>query len=134
MVDAARILIVGGAGFVGSWIVSGVADGGVIPPFTKVATVNRDGSLINSDPAFGTGIGVWRRIGRSRFVCTFVTMIPDDAGFTPGSSMTVVGKLTVAAGGGSASGPYRTVIEHPNIGEILSFTGTLSFDRITLGK
>ncbi len=120
--------------FVGSWVVSGVADGDVVPPFTNVSTVNRDGSLINSDPDFGTGVGVWRRIGPNLFVGKFITMIPDDAGFPPGASLTVESIVTVADGSGTASGPYLTVIEHPNIGELLSFTGTVSFDRITLGE
>ena len=122
------------ATFVGAWVVSGVADGDVIPPFTNVSTVNRDGSLVNSDPDFGTGVGVWRRIGPNLFVGKFVTIVPDDAGFPPGALLTVESTVTVADGSGSATGPYVSVIEHPDIGELLSFTGTVSFDRITLGE
>ena len=121
--------------FAGSWFVNGTADGGVVPPFTNVATITRDGAIINTDPSFGTGHGLLKRVGHRKVSVKFVTLIPtDDPGFPPGTFLTVTGRIAVSKDGASASGPFLSVFEHPDpdIGKLFSFTGTVEFERITI--
>jgi len=122
-----------GRTLVGSWIVTITSD--AFPTFLNLGTITRDGSIINSDPVFGSGHGVWKRVGRGRFAVKFLGLVPpDNPDFPPGTSLTVSGVVTVSNDGASASGPFETVFENPAIGEVFRFGGTVDFDRITLGR
>lgn len=122
-----------GKTLVGSWIVRGTADGGVVPPFTNVGTITKDGAVINSDPTFGAGHGAWKQVGRGEFSAKFIHLLPlDNPDFPAGTSLTVTGRWTVSNDGASASGLFLSVIENPDIGELFRFTGTLVFERITI--
>jgi hypothetical protein len=122
-----------GKTLVGSWTVLVTSNLG-LPPVTDLTTVNRDGTMTNSDAMFGTGHGVWKRVGDSQFAFKFMTPILLTAPLgTPGSILTVTGTLTVDKGGATAFGPYEAVVEHPAIGIELLFEGTVSFARISIG-
>ncbi len=122
-----------GKSLVGSWIVSVTADGDVVPPFTNLTAITRDGAVINSDPSFATGVGVWKHAQRRQFSVRFLHLVPlDDPDFPPGTSITVTSRVTVNNDGASASGPFLAVFENPAIGEFFRFTGTAAFERITI--
>jgi hypothetical protein len=127
-----------GKTLVGSWTVLVTSNLG-LPPVTDLTTVNRDGTMTNSDAMFGTGHGVWKRVGKSQFEFKFMTpilltasLVPPGSGFPPGSILTVTGTLAVDKGGATAFGPYEAVVEHPAIGPVMSFAGTVAFARISI--
>ena len=121
-----------GKTLVGSWTVVVTSNLG-LPPVIDLTTVNRDGTMTNSDAMFGTGHGVWKRAGDSQFAFKFMTPILLTASLAPpGSMLTVAGTLTVDKGGATAFGPYEAVVEHPAIGLVLPFAGTVSFARISI--
>lgn len=121
-----------GKTLVGSWTVLVTSNLG-LPPVTDLTTVNRDGTMTNSDAMFGTGHGVWKRVGASRFAFKFMTPILLTAPLAPpGSMLTVSGILTVDQGGATAFGPYDAVVENPAFGFVLPFEGTVSFARISI--
>lgn len=120
-----------GKTLVGSWTVLVTSNFG--PDVTDMTTVNRDGTMTNSDKEFGTGHGVWKRVGESRFAFKFMTPILLTVISLPaGSILTVTGTLTVDKGGATAVGPYEAVIEHPDIGPLVPFNGTVNFTRIRI--
>ena len=121
-----------GKTLVGSWTVVVTSNLG-LPPVTDLTTVNRDGTMTNSDAMFGTGHGVWKRVGKSQFEFKFMTPILLTAALAPpGSMLTVKGTLAVDKGGATAVGPYEAVVEHPVIGLVLPFAGTVTFARISI--
>ncbi len=121
-----------GRSFVGSFIVNGTDDGGVFPPFTNVTTNTKDGAVINTAPDLGTGHGAWKPIGHGKVSIKFIHLVPlDNPDFPPGSFLTVTATLDVGHGGASPSGPFLSVFEHPDIGELFRITGTVEFERIT---
>ena len=122
-----------GRSLVGSWIVRGVGDGGVVPPFTSLSTFTKDGAMISAPQNTQTGLGVWRRTGGRQFSFKFVELFAlDDLSVPPDSSLTVTSEVTVSKDGASASGPFLGVIENPAIGELFRFTGTAALERITI--
>ena len=65
---------------VGSWIVDVTPVGeDVPPPFQNLGTFTQDGGNINSDPSFGGGHGLWKRVSHRKFAVIFKTIVP--AGF-----------------------------------------------------
>ncbi len=122
-----------GRGLVGSWIVMGAGDGGVVPPFTSLSTFTEDVAMISAPQNTQTGLGVWRRTGGRQFSFKFVELFAlDDPSVPPDSSLTVTAEVTVSKEGASAAGPFMGVIENPIFGELFRFTGTVAFERITL--
>ena len=63
-----------GRTLVGSWDVLITNEQG-LPPNLDMTTVNKDGTLINSDAIFGTGHGAWTRAEAGRFEMRFRTPI-----------------------------------------------------------
>ena len=119
-----------GKTMVGSWIVTINSDFG--PPAIDIATVNRDGTMSNSDALFGTGHGVWRHAGASTFAYKFMTPILVTAGFPPGAMLTVTGTATVNDGGHDATGPFQAVVTVPPGIVFFGFSGTVDFARISV--
>ncbi len=114
-----------GRSIVGSFIVNGTGDGGIVPPFTNVNTFTKDGAVINTDPTFGTGHGAWKPIGHGRVSIKFITLVPpNNPDFPPGSFLTSTGTLHVGHGGASPTGTFLSVFAHPEFGELFRFTGT----------
>ena len=121
-----------GRTFVGSWVINGESD--AFPPFTNLSSVIKDGILINTDPVFETGHGVWKRIGKGAFSFRFLHQVPpDDPAFPVGTSLVVTGEMVISQDGSSGSGPFRILFTNPDFGELLSTTGTVTAERITLG-
>lgn len=126
-----------GRTLVGTWEVLIISD--ALPPARDVTVINRDGSLSNSDAMLGTGHGVWKRAGDSRFKMTFRTPVlaTNLMGFPLGSMLTVTAGVKVDDGGMSASGPFDAVIEltDPATGAeipLFEFSGVVFFTRITV--
>lgn len=119
-----------GKTMVGSWVVTISSDFG--PPAIDVTTVNRDGTMSNSDALFGTGHGVWTHAGASTFAFKFMTPILVTAGFPPGAMLTVTGSATVNDGGMDASGPFQAVVTDPSGFVLFGFSGTVDFARISM--
>jgi hypothetical protein len=118
-----------GKTLVGSWVVTINSEFG---EQTDITTVNRDGTMTNSDALFGTGHGVWKRTGASAFAFKFMTPMLVTAGFPPGAMLTVTGTVTVNDGGMDASGPFEAVVTVPPGFPIFSFSGTVDFARIVI--
>ena len=125
-----------GKSIVGSWIVAVTPDPdvvGVPPPFTDMITLIGDGTLINSDPVFRTGHGVWERVRHGKFSIKFIHLIYDDPDLLSGTSLTITAEIKVSKSGDTASGPFEAVFEHPDFGgEFFRFPGTAAFERITI--
>jgi hypothetical protein len=119
-----------GKTMVGSWVVTINSDFG--PPAVDITTVNRDGTMSNSDALFGTGHGVWRHAGASTFAFKFMTPILVTAGFPPGAMLTVTGTATVNDGGHDATGPFEAVVTIPPGNVFFGFSGTVDFARISI--
>jgi len=123
-----------GKTLVGSWVVH-VANNLGLPPAVDLTTVNRDGTMTNSDPQFGTGHGVWKRVGDSNFAIKFKTPILLSSPLAPpGSILTVTGTVTVEAGGKTASGPYEAVVRDAAGNILFPFFGMVNFARISIDE
>ena len=117
---------------VGSWVVVGTPNTGA-PPFTNLGTIHKDGTIVNSDPDFGGGHGVWKRVGDRKYAVRFLTLVPGTSPFFPPYSLiTVKGVITVGKGGDTASGPFFTTFEDPNGNLLFTSEGTVDFTRIKL--
>jgi len=131
-----------GRTLVGSWEVLITNEQG-LPPNLDMTTVNRDGTLTNSDSVFGTGHGAWKRTGNGQFAMKFRTPIlatasgpPFSFPFPPGSILTVSAEVMVAEDGMAAFGPYDAVVHAPDGSGgfilVLGFNGNVAFSRITV--
>lgn len=131
-----------GRTLVGSWDVLITNEQG-LPPNLDMTTVNKDGTMTNSDAIFGTGHGAWTRAGAGRFKMKFRTPILATASgppfffpFPPGSVLTVTATVMVAEDGMAAFGPYEAVVHAPNgaggFVPIFGFNGNVAFSRITV--
>lgn len=120
--------------FVGSWIVDVSPNLPGPLPFKNLATIGREGTIVNSDPDFGGGHGVWARTGRRHFATKFLTLIPpDDPSFPPNTTITVVGNVTLDHGGNTAGGPFVTEFSDADGNVFFAFDGEVEFTRISLG-
>ena len=105
-----------------------------LPPGVDVMVINRDGTMSTSDGTFGTGHGVWHRLGASEFAFKFkIPILANNVlGFPPGSMLTTTGTATVEKGGATASGPYSVVIRDAFGGFIFGFDGDTVLTRISI--
>ena len=131
-----------GRTLVGSWEVL-ITDEQGLPTNLDMTTVNRDGTLTNSDSVFGTGHGAWKRTGKGQFAIRFRTPIlatafgpPFFFPFLPGSILTVSAEVIVAEDGMAAFGPYDAVVHQPDgfggFVPVAGFNGNVAFSRITV--
>lgn len=133
-----------GRTLVGSWEVYITNEQG-LQPNVNMTTVNRDGTMTNSDSIFGTGHGAWKRTRNGQFTMKFRTPILATAlgppflfPFPLGSVLTVESTVTVANDGLSAFGTYDAAVHVPD-GQgsyvpfpVFEFNGTVAFSRITV--
>ncbi len=116
---------------VGSWMVSGTPDFG--DPFENIGSFHRDGTVVNSDPVFGGGHGVWERVGPRRYEVRFLTLVPpNNPFFAPNVVIEVRGVVRLHRGGKTASAPFVTTFTDPNGNLLLTTTGRIELTRITL--
>lgn len=116
-------------GFVGSWIVDIVPDQPGPPPVKNLATFTRDGLVINTDPEFGGGHGIWKKVGREISV-KILTLVPAGHPFGEGTiTATATGPLD--KGGNPAPARFTTVFDTTNFQATV--TGTVVLTRIKLG-
>lgn len=131
-----------GRTLVGSWEVF-ITNNAGLPPALDLSTVNRDGTMTNSDSLFGTGHGVWKHAGKGRFKMKFRTPILATASgppfffpFPPGTILTVTATAMVAKDGMTASGPYQAVAHAPDgsggVFQVFGFDGNIALSRITV--
>ncbi len=117
--------------FVGSWTVVGSPNPPGSPMFINLGSIHRDGTVVNSDPVFGGGHGVWKRIGGRSFEVKFLTLVPPNNPFVPPNALiTVTGVVTLERGGNMASGNFETTFEDENGNLLLTTDGTVTFTRI----
>lgn len=119
-----------GKTLVGTWEALVVSDH--LPPAADTTVVHRDGTVSNWDPALGTGNGIWRHLGDSRYEVKFKTHVLFNNVFQlfPGTTLTVTAELEVDEKGMTASGPFEAVLE-PDEQTISSFSGMVFFSRMT---
>lgn len=131
-----------GRTLVGSWEVF-ITNNQGLPPALDLSTVNRDGTMTNSDSLFGTGHGVWKRAGNGSFKLKFRTPIlatasgpPFSFPFPPGSILTVTATAMVAEDGMTAYGPYQAIVHAPDGSggsvPVFGFDGNIALTRITV--
>jgi hypothetical protein len=121
---------------VGSWVVNITFDPPGPPPVRNLATFTKDGGNLASDPDFGSGNGVWKKVGPKTFATKFLTIVPTgfDPPFPPGTIITVTAhSLVLDKSGDVATGPFQTVFADPTNGAVIvSLTGSVILTRITL--
>ena len=119
--------------FVGSWTVFGSPSSPGAPTFSNLGTIHRDGTIVNSDPVFGSGHGAWKRVGARQYKVRFLTLVPpNDPFFPPNAVITVTGVITLHRGGNTASGPFQTTFEDEDGNLLFTSEGTVAFTRIRL--
>jgi hypothetical protein len=112
---------------VGSWIIHVMPDQPDLPPGRNIGTFTSDRTMINTDPEFGTGYGIWKKTGPREFAVKFLTLVP--AGHPAGEgTTTVTSPVTVDKDGDTATGPFTTVVDAANVQA--TFTGTVVLTRI----
>ena len=117
--------------FVGSWTVVGSPNPPGSPMFINLGSIHRDGTVVNSDPVFGGGHGVWKRVGPRSFEVKFLTLVPpNNPFFPPNALITVTGVVTLEDGGQLASGNFDTTFEDALGNLLLTMDGTVTFTRI----
>jgi hypothetical protein len=125
---------------VGSWVVQVFPNPPAPPPMPNMPhnknlfTCTADGGSLNSDPTFGTGHGVWKKVAPRTFAVKFLTLIPPgfDPPYPPEALATTSSEpLTLNLHGDEIRGPFKVVLTHPVTGqELLSFDGTVVLTRI----
>jgi hypothetical protein len=112
---------------VGSWIIHVMPDQPDLPPGRNIGTFTSDRTMINTDPEFGTGYGIWKKTGPREFAVKFLTLVP--AGHPAGEgTTTVTSPVTVDKDGDTATGAFTTVVDAANVQA--TFTGTVVLTRI----
>jgi hypothetical protein len=116
---------------VGSWIIDVMPDPPDLPPGRNIGTFTSDGTMINTDPEFGTGYGIWKKTGRREFAVKFLTLVP--VGHPAGEgAITVTSPVTVDKDGDTATGPFTTVVDAANLQATV--TGTVVLTRIKFNQ
>lgn len=122
--------------FVGAWEVIVSPD---FAPFTipTNATVTSDETIISADPTFGSGHGIWEKVGSNKFAVSFThifdaALSPFPATQGPHAQLTVSGLVTIDASGEMGTGPFITVFRELSGSEIGSFTGIVSMSKYSI--
>src|SRR5882724_4644210 len=113
---------------VGSWIVDVTFDQPGPPPVRDLATNTSDGLVLNTDPEFGSGNGIWTKTGPREFAVKFMHLVPVGSQFGAGT-VTVTSTVTVDKDGDTATGPFTTVFDTTTLQATV--TGTVALTRIT---
>jgi hypothetical protein len=107
------------------------------PPFDfdNLAAFWEDGIITTSDPTFGTGYGVWKRVGNRTYDTKFLVVVPPGLGYPPGTIQTIFADGTVLnPQGDHMSGRFHGFDTDPSGKVIDFFEGTVEDDRITFSK
>jgi hypothetical protein len=112
---------------VGSWIIEVMPDQPDVPPGRNIGTITSDRTMIITDPEFGTGHGIWKKMGPREFAVRFLALVP--VGHPVGEgTITVTSSVTVDKDGDKATGPFTTVLDAANVQATV--TGTVVLTRI----
>lgn len=114
--------------FKGVWEIMGTPDDPNRSPFENIGLGTADGSLVNVDPALGTGLGTVVRIAGRTHAVTFFG--PIDLGGGVIGRYQVRATAEIFAAQGIASGRFRTTITAPDGTVIDSFEGALEATRL----
>lgn len=115
----------------GTWEITGTPNPGGCGPstaFTNVATVTRDGHVINVDPSLGTFVGEAYQLGDKTFAVGFFGFISPIPGVR--LNLEVQGTLEIA-GPGQVTGNFRSTVSDPNgIFPECVYEGTIAGTRL----
>ena len=92
------------------------------------------GGNINSDPTFGGGHGLWKKVGPKTYAIKFLTIVPPgfDLPFPPETILTVSSEaLILNLQGDEMKGSFKTVFTPPNGQTQFLFDGMVKLNRIT---
>jgi hypothetical protein len=119
---------------VGSWIVEVSPNAPGPSPFKNLGTFTEDGGNINSDPTFGGGHGLWKKVGPKTYAIKFLTIVPPgfDPPFPPETILTVSSEaLLLNLQGDEMKGSFKSVFTPPNGQPQFLFDGMVKLNRIT---
>jgi hypothetical protein len=112
-------------GLGGLWEIEGTPDGAPEPAFTNLARMDKDGTMVNIDPWFGTGLGQWEKVGAKSYVVGFTHYFLDAEGV---GTVEVSSTLNVADDNLSAQGEFLTTISIGGV-PLPSIGGTVAATR-----
>lgn len=111
----------------GTWRVAGTPDTETgIPPFVNFARIQKDGTIINTDPSEGAAVGHWQQLGGGNYLIEFY-------GFTELGGTTFqfkVSALVSQEDNNSFSGPFETEVSFLNGLPAGGFTGVVEATRL----
>ena len=111
----------------GTWEISGNPEPTCgVGPFVNLASISRDGTMINVDPLVGTGVGEVHRLGGKKFGVGFFGFINDGVVIL---RYEVKGRLTLI-NRGEATGTFTATISDPSGAPICAYDGTLAATRL----
>jgi hypothetical protein len=112
-----------GNSLAGFWLVEGSPDPvSGVPPFFNIATLTKDGQVVNVTPD-GTFVGGWERLAGHEYAVTFT-------GFLPGPvRVTVFSTVTLDKDAQHFGGPFRTEVRDLGGNLLFGFEGTVSASR-----
>jgi hypothetical protein len=122
---------------VGSWIVEVSPNPPGPSPFKNLGTFTEDGGNINSDPSFGGGHGLWKKVGPRTYAIKLLTIVPPnfDPPFPSESILTVSSDaLMLNLQGDELKGSFKSFLTPPNGQTQFLFDGTVKLNRITLAS
>jgi hypothetical protein len=123
---------------VGSWIVEVSPNPPGSGSFKNLGTFTEDGGNINSDPTFGGGHGLWKKVAPRMFAIKFLTIVPpgfESSGLPPETILTVSSEaLKLNLQGDRMEGSFKTVFTPPNGQTQFLGDGTVRLTRITFGS
>lgn len=127
---ALAILLSAGApacadGLAGLWEIQGTPEGAPEPAFTNFAHMDKDGTVTNIDPWFGTGLGQWEKVNGQSFTVFFTHFFVDPGGV---GTVEVEGSMELGESGLAAAGEFLTVISINGF-EVQSVAGTITATR-----
>ena len=118
----------------GSWVVTTTIPGDPNSPFKSLATINGDGTFVESlqpglNPLVSDVHGVWTRTGKRDFATTGVYLRSDGAGNFVGTTK-VLAILTLSKTLDEGSARFQADLFDPAGNPVGSFTGTSQISRI----
>lgn len=117
----------GTAAIAGTWEISGNPEPTCgVGPFVNLASISKDGVLVNVDPVVGTGVGEVHRLGGKEFGVGFFGFINDGITIL---RYEVKGRLTLIDAG-QAAGTFTATISDPFGTPLCAYDGTLAATRL----
>jgi hypothetical protein len=117
----------GAAAIAGTWEISGNPEPTCgVGPFINLASISKDGVLINVDPVVGTGVGEVQRLGGKEFAVGFFGFLNSGMAIL---RYEVKGRLTLIDAS-QAAGTFTATITDPLGAPICVYGGTLAATRL----